>query len=67
MNGDVVFDVMKGAISYHDHYGWERGGGVEEVCRTDYHAIDLAKSAKEYGFRGRYSGLWKCFKVQARI
>ncbi len=52
MNGDVVFDVMKGAISYHDHYGWERGGGVEESCRTDYHAIDLARSAKEYGFRG---------------
>ena len=38
-------------VSYHDHYGWEKGGGQGAVCRQTYDPVLIATSARDAGMR----------------
>jgi hypothetical protein len=49
--GELALTLLKGGILYHEHYGWERGGGQEAVCRVDYDPVLIAQSAAEAGMR----------------
>ena len=42
--GELAIDLLQGAVLYHEHYGWERGGGAEPVCRVDYDPVLIAQS-----------------------
>ncbi len=43
--------LLKGAVSYHDHYGWEKGGGQGTKCRKTYDPVLIASSARDAGMR----------------
>ncbi|WP_132935549.1 DUF6282 family protein [Mycobacteroides abscessus] len=43
--------LLRGAVSFHDHYGWEKGGGLGAQCRKTYDPVLLASSAREAGMR----------------
>jgi hypothetical protein len=43
--------LLVGAVSYHDHYGWERGGGQSATCRKTYDPVLIAQSAADAGMQ----------------
>jgi hypothetical protein len=43
--------LLRGAVSYHDHYGWEKGGGQGSRCRKTYDPVLIAQSALDAGMR----------------
>lgn len=43
--------LLHGAVSYHDHYGWERGGGASPTCRKTYDPVLIAQSAADAGMK----------------
>ncbi|MCW2529861.1 MAG: hypothetical protein JWM76_4721 [Pseudonocardiales bacterium] len=43
--------LLHGAVSYHDHYGWEKGGGQGDRCRRTYDPVTIATSARDAGMR----------------
>ncbi len=43
--------LLAGAVSFHDHYGWERGGGQSATCRKTYDPVLIAQSAADAGMR----------------
>lgn len=51
MPDKLARELLRGAISYHDHYGWEHGGGVDPICRKTYDPVDIARSAADHGLR----------------
>lgn len=44
-------ELLRGAILYHEHYGWERGGGASAICQVDYDPVLIAQSAADAGMR----------------
>jgi hypothetical protein len=47
-------ELLRGAVSFHDHYGWEHGsgGGTQEpTVRRMYDPVAIARSAADAGLR----------------
>jgi hypothetical protein len=49
--GEVAVGLLRGAISLHDHYGWERISRAEPRCRPTYDPVLIARSAAAIGMR----------------
>lgn len=49
--GLLAQDLLRGAVSYHDHYGWERSGGVSAKCQVDYDPVLITQSARDASMR----------------
>ncbi len=47
----IAAKLLEGAVSYHDHYGWEKGGGQGNRCRRTYDPVLIATSAQAAGMR----------------
>ena len=48
---NLALQLLRGAVSYHDHYGWEKGGGQGTRCRQTYDPVLIAQSAADAGMQ----------------